>query len=99
MYTGGGTISSIESRLSMNEENEEQGNSSMYLSARHPLPQRRSPDGREFRECDTELVNMNQCDGEQVCTAMNIITLDFNMKRLKILKIAVDSTDFYSTTQ
>lgn len=50
----------------MNEDGEEQGTSSMYLSARRPLPQRRSPDGREFRECDTEVVNINQCDGEQV---------------------------------
>ncbi len=50
----------------MNEDGEEAGNSSMYLNARHPLPQRRSPDGREFRECDTEAVNINQCDGEQV---------------------------------
>jgi len=65
---GGGTISSIESRLSINEDGEDQGNSSSgtYLSAKHPLPQRRSPDGREFRECDTEVVNINQCNGEQV---------------------------------
>ncbi|CAL8080934.1 unnamed protein product [Orchesella dallaii] len=66
--SGGGTISSIESRLSINEDGEEQGNSGMYLSAKHPLPQRRSPDGREFRECDTEVVNINQCNGEQIFT-------------------------------
>jgi len=33
-----------------------------------PLPQRRSPDGREFRDCDMEVSNSStQYNGEHVC--------------------------------